>query len=1756
MPPKFRQIDVLAALRRGEAEEAIRADLQGRGCPPPRISQLFKGARDIMKADVDAEYVEAVHMAPAVRKRPASAAPMAAAAARRRLSGKQPGAAVAPPPPLPPQPQKRPASQPGARAPKHPRIENDAEVDKAVAAGPVVKRPAGHRGSSHFCIGWKQPQEGPDEVIQQDCVFSTSTPGAKVFRGRGGKKQCFCCDVDALPEKVKTVKGREYAMRYLRALHQFEDKTPYELFKTRVEKAGFEISEERVRQPKRGRKPAEKKVADWAEAKAKRQSTLEPPDRKQKRKFRQEVLEDQRHAKNLVFPGSERRARASGVELDAPVGNGTGLPPAEYSDYSKALEAWCLRGSWGMCPNCQVLQPREFYEADLRRERKPELAQSQCKRCSAKRKHYAPKPEDVPKPLQDLTPEIISALSLLDVDVGDEVRSRDANGKPNGYRKKVKMIRFSWSEKSPKKKLRKLPHADKEKAKAAYKHLLECEESSYRDFHKEREDFFNGKRDKPDERQRLRPLHFIEKDGLECAIWPHLYWATKMCESHERYTDQRRAERRARKNRRGAAADSDDDSDSSGHGADHQEDVQSDGSGRAQSCFQRSDESDSDKDHDSDNDGSDSGSDRPAGEGDEESDDDDAEDESTGNHSIRRSFMAKVLSPLIGYGDSFELLQFVYDLSLWSTLGGRKNLGLGDAVPMRVLMKGNSFSPIYWREVHNGLIDLVRQVGMPKMFWTISPYEYLAPYHEWMQDEMAKSLRSRMHLPAAESLHMAHALLEITHGLLTGVNRVGTSKKGGGGRGWKKHILSNKDDASKPIKLIVFTRLEFQDGSRKEGTFRYQGSGRPHAHVLIFADELEPAKVEQFVQASLPLEENLALRGKVLCSQKDRSDESKWPIYDGPEGWSDETSTLKLKHSEDDEDAGVHRAYFTDIMDGFPCHQDLQVSDGESLLLQYVTKYAAKFSDAAFDDWFNDEGSATSVARRMVNEYHPYEPEVWLQLNGANFRQWRVSTASKGKRDVRAPWPGMETAPAFVDQYAKASRTWRRADMPLLEYLRKTSDEGQIAHWIAKPWREQVLRDAHAAYAAEGGQLPLQKFRVGATVKNFNHYRAHRARHAAHQAHVHAGGSLSLDKFLDEVSEGKHQELLANATHDVDFRDFARDHAEKKLRETAAADAEIPVLPTPPLGNFAGDFPMHGGKIVAVDYVYRLNDRFFGQWLALHVPFVESMDELLDAGVDRLVPKKYRWFATALRRCDDHDRVPIELRDFWRRPDRIRTEMKEEAHTHDHIEDVQAMVQGQITIVQEYLSGVRDRAAEEHELLSAADGGDPQQARAAAPVEFNAQQKKVEKFVNRAVDRAVVANHSENAREADAAGDEAWQENKPIIVLGKPGTGKTTVVKECIRRASSKGANILFALPTAQLASRMREALRGVDNVCVDTCHAAFRFGQPTSETLALMTSYDMVVVDEISLLDLPHFQSLMKMWHLGAKRIPALVILGDKQQLPAIDAVKNGRPWESTAWASCTIVTLHQAWRCKDPAFLKILDTLRVDKPSAKMLRSMCRGHKAWSSDDPDKDDVVRHLNEHEKTVIVTCTRQKAEAINKLAVEGLFAGRRPIATLEGEIDINPANYDEGSFREDRKPVPAQVPIYIGARLYLTQNVRKDDDYVNGMACTVLGYTPNGHGGVLKVRTKTGHLLPITMWTNTKVKGHSVRHFPIRLGYASTIHKVQGDEFAHITVVLDKKFCPAAGYTALSRVQRGSDYSLAGKLTPEHFIPATWLDPA
>ena len=252
----------------------------------------------------------------------------------------------------------------------------------------------------------------------------------------------------------------------------------------------------------------------------------------------------------------------------------------------------------------------------------------------------------MPEPLRDLLPEVVQALRPLDVDVGPEVRAD--NG---GYRKKVRMISFAWCVKRVSDKVRALrPDAVRRHAKKALKYLLACpEDNEYADYYRRQEAFLvaydpaTGDPKKP-----RRPLHFIEEVGLETALWPHLYWKTSMCESFERLTDKRLAEARAKEP--GGKAE------------------RAARKRRASSASSAS--------------GCSSGSDGEAQER---------------RHSIKKSFQAKLLSPLLGYGADFELLQYVFDLHLWTDLGSKKNRS--ETVGMRIMMSGHPMSPMYWSDL-------------------------------------------------------------------------------------------------------------------------------------------------------------------------------------------------------------------------------------------------------------------------------------------------------------------------------------------------------------------------------------------------------------------------------------------------------------------------------------------------------------------------------------------------------------------------------------------------------------------------------------------------------------------------------------------------------------------------------------------------------------------------------------------------------------------------------------------------------------------------------------------------------------------------------------------------------------------------------------------------------------------------------------------------------------------------------------------------
>ena len=707
------------------------------------------------------------------------------------------------------------------------------------------------------------------------------------------------------------------------------------------------------------------------------------------------------------------------------------------------------------------------------------------------------------------------------------------------------MIRFSCALESVSDKIRALPSEERQQAKAAFKYLKKCEVSEYKGYHARHVAFLTRHRGNPTESQARRPLHFIEEAGLETALWPHLYWETAMCESFERLTDRRLN--------------------------------QLDGRKRARRTY---------------------GDDDSASEDEEEAEEDEEKEER--RHSIKRSFQTKLLSPLLGYGNDFQLLQYVYDLHLWTDLGSKRNQAdrLGGHA-MRLMMKGRPMSPLYWSDLKYALFDLVRQLGFPHLYWTLAPYERSYPYHNYLLDEMSKLLCARMRLPTFEVMHMAHTMFQICRGLLAGQ---GQAK----GVGWTRHVLGQPEVAEAKLQPRVhfFTRLEFQDGSKKVGTQRYHGSGRPHVHALFWAQDIAGVALETKASATQdwPPEET-HMQAYVRGSQLDQHGDSRWPLHEEPSAFGPVSGKVQLHHTQDDATAGV-RAFFPDVLDALRCHQDLQLAQGRGLLLQYVTKYVAKWSDSSYGEWLSDSASVTSLCRKVLFEYHPLEPEMVLQLTQATFRQWEFGTCMGGRRPFRPPRADQDEVPQAVELYM--SCTWRRESMSLLEFLRKSNARGGIARWLVKLYAQAAARP------------------------------------------------------LEDLGQ-----------------------------EPASLEA------------FANDYVMQGEQIVGVDYLWRLNDHFYGQWCVMHIPF-RSMERFRHAEVNERVPPRYRWLATALCLTDAEEaNIPRTMRGYWRDGQRQAEGLYYEGANDPFIQDVGDFVSAAVLAVDGYLSGHLGRR--EEEAAAAAD---------------------------------------------------------------------------------------------------------------------------------------------------------------------------------------------------------------------------------------------------------------------------------------------------------------------------------------------------------------------------------------------------------------------------------------------------------------------
>ncbi len=128
-------------------------------------------------------------------------------------------------------------------------------------------------------------------------------------------------------------------------------------------------------------------------------------------------------------------------------------------------------------------------------------------------------------------------------------------------------------------------------------------------------------------------------------------------------------------------------------------------------------------------------------------------------------------------------------------------------------------------------------------------------------------------------------------------------------------------------------------------------------------------------------------------------------------------------------------------------------------------------------------------------------------------------------------------------------------------------------------------------------------------------------------------------------------------------------------------------------------------------------------------------------------------------------------------------------------------------------------------------------------------------------------------------------QNGLFILSGGPGTGKTTTINMIIHYFEHEGCDIYLAAPTGRAAKRMTEAtgyeartihrMLELNGALSDDERRNVRFEKNEENPLEA----DVVIIDEMSMVDLPLFQALLRAIAPGTR----LILVGDVNQLPSV---------------------------------------------------------------------------------------------------------------------------------------------------------------------------------------------------------------------------------------------------------------------------------
>ncbi|MDO4332293.1 MAG: ATP-dependent RecD-like DNA helicase [Eubacteriales bacterium] len=346
-----------------------------------------------------------------------------------------------------------------------------------------------------------------------------------------------------------------------------------------------------------------------------------------------------------------------------------------------------------------------------------------------------------------------------------------------------------------------------------------------------------------------------------------------------------------------------------------------------------------------------------------------------------------------------------------------------------------------------------------------------------------------------------------------------------------------------------------------------------------------------------------------------------------------------------------------------------------------------------------------------------------------------------------------------------------------------------------------------------------------------------------------------------------------------------------------------------------------------------------------------------------------------------------------------------------------------------------------------------------------------------------------------------------LILTGGPGTGKTTTINMMIRYFEEEGLDLFLAAPTGRAAKRMTEAT-GYE---ARTIHRMLELSGMAPEE-GRRASFernednpleaDVVIVDEMSMVDIYLFQALLKAISPGTR----LILVGDQNQLPSVgpgqvlhDLIESG---------AFPVVRLQKIFRQAGESDI-VVNAHRINRGEEINLDNKSRDF--FFLERSSVPVVYKHMIQLIREKLPPYV--KAHPFDIQVLTPMRKGNLGVETLNGILQtyLNPADASkkeaqigETLFREGDKVMQTKNNYQLEWEVVSRYGIPID----RGVGIF------NGDMGVIKEIQEPVQTVIVEYDEHRRVTYGYSQMEEVELAYAITIHKSQGSEYPAVIMPL------------------------------------------